>query len=61
MPDSNDRDWSDSGRPNIKKKDDSRKKGPSDLIRIMYPISNLASMRRGGKVKKKGRGKTRRK
>ena len=60
MPDTGTGDWSDSGRPQFKKKDD-RKKGPSDLMRIMYPISNLAAMRKGGKVRKKSRGKSRRK
>jgi hypothetical protein len=58
--DSNDRDWSDSGRPTFKKKNSSRNSGPSDLIRVMYPISNVASLRKGGKVRKNKRKKMRR-
>jgi hypothetical protein len=39
---------------------DKKKSGPSTLERIMFPISNLASLKRGGKVrKKKGRAKSR--
>lgn len=50
-----DEDWSDSGRDNLKKKDKSRKSGGIDsLMRVMYPISNLASLRTGGKVRKTG-------
>ena len=57
MTDSYGGDWSDSGKRSAKKPD-RKKGGPSDILRIMMPISNLASLRKGGKVKSK-RGKTR--
>ena len=58
MADQTNDDWSDRNRP----KGPPNKKqsqGPSDLIRIMYPISNLASLRKGGKVRSKKRMKER--
>ena len=47
-------DWSDRDAPKTRSSSSSKKGGPSDLIRIFYPISNLASLRKGGKVRKDG-------
>lgn len=53
MADPND-DWSDRNKPGGKKQDRKQGGGLSDLMRLAYPISNLASLKRGGKVRKTG-------
>ena len=61
MADQDRDDWSNRDKPN-KPQSKQKKGGPSDLIRVMFPISNLASLRSGGKVrpKKSARKKNRR-
>jgi hypothetical protein len=46
-------DWSERDT-NKRKPSGSKRSGPSDLLRIMSPISNLASLRKGGKTRKDG-------
>ena len=56
MSDSYGSDWSDSGKASQGRSGSSKKKsGPPTWLRVLSPISNLASLKRGGKVKKRGK------
>ena len=48
-------DWSDNERGNVSSQGKSAKKkgGPPTWLRVLSPISNLASLRKGGKVRSK--------
>jgi hypothetical protein len=60
VADTNDKDWSERDKPKERRgKQKKSSSGPSDLLRVMSPISNLASLRKGGKVRSKSRMKAR--
>ena len=55
-------DWSDEDRENAPSRSGSSKKksgGPPTWLRVLSPISNVASLRKGGKVRPKKREKAR--
>lgn len=53
MADTSSDNWSDRDKPKAPQGKSKKSGGPDDLMRIMFPISNLASLKRGGKVQKK--------
>jgi hypothetical protein len=55
MADSYGSDWSDSGKASTRSGSSKKKSGPPTWLRVLSPISNLASLKRGGKVKKRGK------
>lgn len=49
------RDWSDEDRPPTRGKPSGKKSGVPTWLRVVSPISNLSSLRKGGKVKRKSK------